>query len=337
MQLYLYPEAVYIAAVLLTAVILDLLFGDPPTRFHPVAAQGSFISFLWSHRPKGRGRRGLPVRLFLYGLFIIVSGALASFFVVFLLQTGMLYLWKPEISVLFSFLSVLLSAALLKGSFSFRNLLLAGKLVSSALAKGDVNEGRRLVSYHLVSRDTSFLDSSALASAALESLSENFTDSVTAPFFFYGIGGPAASWVYRFINTSDAMLGYREGDKEWGGKAAARVDDILSWLPARFAGIVISISALPAGLDFREAFRVMFSDARKCSSPNSGWSMAAAAGALGVRLVKENHYVLNEGGRAPLGSDIKRLNRLLYWSLGITLPPVLGLSFLVLSLIQRII
>ncbi len=315
------------STVFISAVLLDLVFGDPPTVLHPVGWQGRFISILWNVRPTGGNKW-----LFLYGIFIVFSGLLITSGIVLLIQLGIKQLTIYRDSVPGFAVIVILNSLLLKGSFSFRNLLRAGDCVTEALSTGDMDEARHQVSYHLVSRPVVTLDAPAVASAAMESLSENFTDSVAAPFFWYALGGPAASWCYRFVNTADAMLGYREGDREWGGKAAARMDDILNWIPARFAGWTICAAAVLPRLDARGAVRAMHHDARNCSSPNSGWSMAAAAGALGVRFEKIDTYVINDGGRPPEGEDIKSLKRLLRWSLVFSLPPVILLNSLILYL-----
>ncbi len=328
MQLVLLSPFGISISILMTAILIDVLFGDPPTAFHPVGWQGNFISFFWDLRPAFNFRG-----LFLYGLSIVIIGFLITLGLVGLLQLG---LWKLAVAgdrPLYPILSIVLAALLMKGSFSHRNLLAAGALVQSSIRGGDITEARRLVSYHLVSRPVDNLESPEIVSAVIESLAENFTDSLVAPLFWYALGGPAGAWCYRYVNTADAMLGYRDGDKEWGGKAAARLDDVLSWIPARFAGWLITIATLPAGLDARRAARVMLSDARHCASPNSGWTMSAAAGALGVRLEKKGNYVLNSGGRMPEETDIGRLRRLLRWSLILTIPPVLIVSTLVFVLL----
>jgi len=331
MSLYLHPSVFFSVLTLLAAVAGDLVLGDPPTALHPVGLQGRYISILWKMRPISGS-----IALFLFGLFISISGLLVTWAAAAVLQSGLLHIQFIAPSPLVTMVAVILSAVLFKGSFSFRNLLQAGTRVAAALTEGELDKARYEVSYHLVSRRVDKLGPSALASAALESLSENFTDSAVAPFFWFALGGPAAAWSYRYINTADAMLGYREGDREWGGKAAARLDDILNWVPARFAGWVMIAAAVPAGLDAPGALRVMRQDSGNCPSPNSGWTMAAAAGALGVRLEKEGVYTINGEGSRPRGDDIRLLNRLLHWSLFFSLPPVLLLSVLVLKLLRII-
>ncbi len=313
--------AFFSTAVILTAILIDILFGDPPTVLHPVGWQGRFISTLWRCRPQAGHRR-----LFLHGLFIVSVGFLLTLGSTGILQWGIRQLAGSGTSPLRLISAVLLGALLLKGAFSFRSLLNAGRSVGKALEKGNLSEARHQISFHLVSRPVDTLDASAVASAAIESLAENFTDSVAAPFFWYTIGGLPAAWCYRYVNTADAILGYRDGDKEWGGKAAARLDDILTWIPSRIAAWVIVAAAVPSGLNAADALRVMLRDARNCSSPNSGWTMAAAAGALGVRLEKEGIYVINGEGKHPDEADLRRLSRLLLWSMVIILPPLILLS-----------
>ncbi len=305
---------VFSTAVILISILIDILFGDPPTTLHPVGWQGSLISSLWKRRPHTGYRR-----LFLYGLFIVIMGVLSTLGLTGILQWGIMKLADNE-NLLYQLSAVLLAALLLKGAFSFRGLLNAGKSVGKALENGNLSEARHQASYHLVSRPVDTLDASAVASAAIESLAENFTDSIAAPFFWYSIGGLPAAWCYRYINTADAMLGYRDGDKEWGGKAAARLDDILTWLPSRAAGWIMAAAAVPSGLDAVNAVRVIRSDARNCSSPNSGWTMAAAAGALGIKLEKKETYVINEAGRHPDAADLRHLSHLLTWSMVLILP-----------------
>lgn len=313
--------------IIVLSLSLDLLLGDPPTFLHPVGWQGRFITTFWALRSSRS-----PGTLFVHGLFIITAGLTLTLSLVGLVQWMGLKLLVQNGRLFVRFLIVLAGAVVLKGSFSFRNLIKAGNSVRCALEDDDVDEARRLVSYHLVSRNVDNLDEAGLSSAAIESLSENFTDSLSAPLFWNSLFGPVGAWCYRFANTADAMLGYRSGEREWGGKAAARLDDILSWFPARLSGWVLCAAALPSGLSFSRAVQVMLRDSRKCESPNSGWTMAAAAGALGVALEKKDSYLINAGGDNPSVSQLKDLNRLLYWSLVIFLIPSLAAAALIFKI-----
>jgi adenosylcobinamide-phosphate synthase len=204
----------------------------------------------------------------------------------------------------------IITGVLLKPMFAFRGLLKAGKEVQQALKDGDLANGRRLVAWHLVSRDTSQLSSQQVASATIESLAENLTDSLLAPLMCFALGGLPLAWFYRFANTADAMIGYRTAEFEYFGKFAARLDDVLNWLPARLAGLLVVVSAGLCRLDSKMAWKTMVTQHSRTSSPNAGWTMAAAAGALRVRLEKVDTYRLDGGEALPETEDIQRSIRL---------------------------
>jgi adenosylcobinamide-phosphate synthase len=184
---------------------------------------------------------------------------------------------------------------LLKQMLSLRLLLTEVRDVEAALARSE-QEGRRRVS-RIVSRDTGRLSTVEIRESALESLAENFVDSLVAPIWWYLVAGLPGAVAYRYINTADAMWGYR-GEMEWPGKVAAVADDVANFVPARFTGIMMALpSVRPSEL------RV---EARKAPSPNGGWPMAALALRLGVRLSKPGVYVFNPSGRAPQPEDTHR-------------------------------
>jgi adenosylcobinamide-phosphate synthase len=199
----------------------------------------------------------------------------------------------------------LLEALALKCAFSLRALRAAALEVRDALASGDLAGARRALERHLVSRPTGALDAGLVASGAVESVAENLTDSWVAPLCFYALGGLPAAWAYRAVNTADAMLGYREGRLEYLGKAAARLDDALSWAPARLAAVAIVAGAAATGESAAGAWRALRRDGARTASPNAGRTMAAMAGALGVALDKPDHYRLG-AGPLPDGRAIDR-------------------------------
>lgn len=275
--------------VLALAAALDLLAGDPPSRWHPVAWIGGLIA---------RGRRlapGAPEDLALYGSFLILvvtgvaaGGALAAHAVLAALPAPV---------------ALLGHAWLLKCSLSLDGLLGAVEIVRGHLVAGDLAGARRQVAWHLVSRPTDGLDAPAVASAAIESLAENLTDGLVAPVCFYVAGallggtgtGLALAWAYRAVNTADAMIGYRRGELEYLGRATARTDDALNYVPARLAAATIVAGAWLARQSRAGAARVWRQDGARTESPNAGQTMAAMAGALGVTLEKPGHYRLGDG------------------------------------------
>ncbi len=208
-------------------------------------------------------------------------------------------------------LGVVVEAVALKAMLAARGLAAAAESVASSLARGDLSAARAAVGWHLVSRTTGQLDAPHVASAAIESVAENLTDSVLAPLVFYVVLGLPGVAAYRAINTADALLGYREGPLEHFGKAAARLDDLLNFVPARLAALVLVLAAALGGGDARGAWTCLWRQHARTASPNAGWTMAAMAGALAVRLEKPGHYVLGRE-RWPGVADVRASLRV-FW------------------------
>jgi adenosylcobinamide-phosphate synthase len=280
------------SAVLVIAICLDLAFGELPNRCHPVA---------WLGRGIGAGERGMrslpaPATGVLLATVFPLGAALVGRRAVLAMRGA------PKWTRLVG------EALLLKQTFAARALFEHARAVRERLEAEDL-EGARSAAAMMVSRDTATLSERALASAAIESLSENTSDSVIAPLTWYLVGGLPAAAAYRAINTLDAMVGYRS--RGWVGTPSARLDDAASYIPARLmAGLyALAGGGWPTFTGARAAHRAT-------PSPNSGWPMAAAAHALGVRLEKAGHHVLNESGRHPLPGDIAAAERLTWKALG---------------------
>ncbi len=199
-----------------------------------------------------------------------------------------------------------LHALILKPAFAGRALLASGRDVETALAQDD-HALARVKLRSLVSRPTEHLGAALVAAAAIESLAENLVDSWLAPLLAYSLFGLGGAYAYRAVNTADAMWGYRTQRFEELGKAAARLDDLLNYLPARLGALALCCAA---GRRWRAAFEAWRCDGGRTASPNAGQSMACAAGGLGVRLEKESHYVLNAGARVPDAQSIACARRL---------------------------
>jgi adenosylcobinamide-phosphate synthase len=285
-------------AALLLALILDLILGDLPNRFHPVAAMGALIHWADEHCTWQSN-----LAQFIYGMFLIILGG-----ALFSLPWWFLSGW---ISSLPFWPSVLLTGLFLKPVFAFRGLIEAGEEIRTALAEDKLVEARRLTGWHLVSRRTQVLSAGQVVSAVVESLAENLTDSFLAPLFFFLAGGLPIAWLYRFVNTADAMIGYHTERYEYLGKFTARLDDVLNWLPARLAALTLVAASGFCRMNILRAWQVMQDQHQHTNSPNAGWTMTAAAGALGVRLEKIGCYVLNADQPLPAVKDIRRGSRLI--------------------------
>jgi adenosylcobinamide-phosphate synthase len=290
--------------VLLLAFIVDTLLGDPPNRFHPTAWMGSLIAGLMRFRPRGNRAAEL-----FYGIFILVVGLTLTICAGWGLSllVAKLPLWA----------NVLLQALALKLTISLRGLDRAAGQVQSALQAGDLPEARRLLAWHLVSRNTSQLDAPKLTAAAIESVAENASDGIIAPLFFYTVGGLPLAFAYRFANTADSLLGYHDAEREWLGKIPARLDDLLNLIPARLTGLLVLLAAPLCGGNIRQGWRILWRDARLTASPNAGIPMSAAAGVLGVELEKVGHYALGKGLRTATVSDLARARLLLRWTVAL--------------------
>jgi adenosylcobinamide-phosphate synthase len=276
--------------ILALAFCIDLVLGDPPDTIHPVAWMGKAISLL-----ERGGLRLHPIWQFVYGM--MMTFLTIAFFVTpayFLLS----YLqgWN-QIAY------IIVSGVLLKLMFSIRGLWHSAVKIKQLL-KEDNLEKTRFELRALVSRDTRNLDKSLIASAATESVAEGICDSVIAPLFYFLLLGVPGAIGYRVVNTLDSMLGYH-GKYEYLGKFCARFDDVLNFIPARLAALVILIAAA-AKKRGRSTWRTALREHVKTESPNAGWPMAAMAGTLGVRLEKPGYYVLGEGNPTPSLETIGR-------------------------------
>ncbi len=294
------------------AVALDLVFGDPPNRWHPVAWIGRLVALGRRLAPRS------PDDLAIHGSFLILIVAGAS--------AGGALVAHALLAALPGVAAPLAQAWLLKCSLSLRGLFGAVEVVRGHLVAGDLEGARRVVAWHLVSRETADLDRGAVASAAVESLAENLTDGFVAPVCFYVLGvlmggvgaGLALAWTYRAVNTADAMIGYRRDELEYLGRATARADDLLNYLPARLAAWAVVAGAWLARQSAVGAARAWRRDGGRTASPNAGQTMAAMAGALGVSLEKAGHYRLG-AGPPPDPETIDRAMRVERWAAALSL------------------
>ncbi len=288
-------------AILVLALILDALIGDPRPIWdkipHPVALAGRYIGFQdrvlngADLTAAQRRRRGVVLVIQLVVLAAILG---------WLVQTLLIAL--PAGSTVVALLASILIAQ--------RSLYEHVNAVAAGLRDGGIDGGRAAVA-HIVGRDPDRLDEPGIARAAIESTAENFSDGVVAPAFWFVLFGLPGLLVYKAINTADSMIGYKTERHQHFGWAAARFDDLLSWLPARLSGLLIACAAPLAGGRIRHALAIMVRDAPIHRSPNAGWPEAAMAGAVQVALAGPRIYAdgvaddpyLNAGGRLAIGAD----------------------------------
>jgi adenosylcobinamide-phosphate synthase len=271
------------------AIVLDGAFGEPPPSLHPVVGIGKLAGLLERGAPATPG----PFQ-------VVYGGGMVALMVGTVAGVGMLVERLVGRSPRATRLAA--GALLVKPAFAVRELLAGGECVREPLARGDLAVSRTALR-GMVSRDPTSLSAPLIAAAAIESLAENASDSIVAPWLAYVIAGLPGVYAYRAVNTLDAMIGYR-GQYEYLGKCAARLDDLLNLVPARLtAGLIVLSAGINDG-DARAALVVARRDHAKTASPNAGWPMSAMAGALGVQLEKVGHYRLGDSRRTVQASDV---------------------------------
>lgn len=292
----------FIILAFLISFAIDMIFGELPGRIHPVVIMGSIITFFRN--------RFISIKNRLSGLLVVLCAGFALNIILFIIYL----ICKINIVLLFIVFTVLLSS-----TYSVNMLLQTAIDVKNDL-NDDIEKARRSVSY-LVSRSTDELTESFIVSAVIESMTENITDSYVAPILYYFIFGLIILFypidyrlyflllipmLYRLSNTMDAMLGYKTEELIHIGFFAAKIDDILNYIPSRIAGVFVVISAYLLGLDGKNSFRVMMRDAKNCPSPNSGYTMASTAGALNIQLIKKETYILGDNNKEITADDITK-------------------------------
>lgn len=280
--------------LLLGAFFIDLVVGDPPGIPHPVVAIGRGISFLEKKLyNKDLGSQELYFRglMLTFIILIITGGAITGILLLALYLHPFLYL--------FFYLWFLSSTLAIKG------LGKAGLDIYHALEKKDLDLARSKTG-EIVGRDTSSLEEEEVVRAAVETVAENTVDGVTAPLFYAFWGGLPLALLYKAVNTLDSMVGYRNEKYENFGKASAKLDDLVNYIPARLTVVFMLLASLFMGMDWKRGWDTLKEDARKHPSPNSGYAEALAAGVLGIQLGGNNYYRGKISRRPLIGRELKK-------------------------------
>lgn len=298
--------------------LLDLMLGDPYWLPHPIRLIGRLITAgenllrkaAIGEEAKRADQNGKEFRQGIGLVFMTLTGvaAVASFLL------AVAYRLHPVIGVAAECIMTYQILAV-------KCLKTESMKVYQCLKNGDLEQAREAVSM-IVGRDTKRLDEEGVIKAAIETVAENTSDGVVAPMLYLAAGGPILGFLYKAINTMDSMIGYKNDRYLYFGRAAARLDDLVNFLPARIsAGLMIAVS-FAAGRCFsgKDAWTIYKRDRRKHASPNSGQTEAVCAGALSIRLAGDGSYFgrtvkkpyIGEAVREVECEDIKRANRLMY-------------------------
>ena len=311
---------------LLIGFCLDLLLGDPHWAPHPVRAIGALIAglekLLRNMLPKSPAGE--------------LTGGVALVLLTLAIPTGLTVLLLWGCYLVSPWLALAVESLLSYQLLATKSLAAESRKVYDALKTGDLDKARYAVSM-IVGRDTASLDEAGVARAAVETVAENASDGVIPPLIFLAIGGVPLGMFYKAANTMDSMVGYKNDQYLYFGRAAAKFDDILNLIPARVAGVLMCLGGAAAGYDGKNAWRIFIRDRKNHKSPNSAHTEAAAAGALHIQLGGPNYYFGKLVDKPTIGDadhpveplDIVRVNRLMYATAFLALVLCCGVPLLV--------
>ncbi len=292
--------------------LLDLLLGDPYCLPHPIRLIGNLIVGL-EKRLLNQNEKRNEKRELRNGYLLVVIVIVLTVLVTALLLVGA-YCLHPYLGVLAELIMTyqILAAKCLK---------VESMKVYKCLKSEGLAAARKAVSM-IVGRDTAVLDEEGVTKAAIETVAENTSDGVIAPMLYTALGGPVLGFFYKAINTMDSMVGYKNDKYLYFGKAAAKLDDIVNYIPARISAYFMILASFLSGKSFngRQAYKIYKRDNRNHASPNSAQTESVCAGALGVQLAGDTSYFgkvvkkpyIGDALRKVEYEDIKRANHLMY-------------------------
>ena len=284
--------ALMIACII--GLVFDLVVGDPPKLPHPVRWVGKLIQSqteLWN-KGKMRKTRGMIMALAVVGttMFVVTAILLVSY----------------NVSFMFG---MIVEGLLIGIGLAQRSLKEAAMAVYEPLVKGDYAEARVKLSW-IVGRDTEKLDEDEIVRGVVETVSENTSDGVTAPLFYAFLFGAIGLWGYKAVNTLDSMIGYKNETYKDFGMFAAKLDDVLNFVPSRLTGLLMVLGTKnETNVTLGQRLKIWLRDAKKHPSPNSGYLEAATAVQLGVQLGGKNTYQGKESYRATMGEKLVPLTK----------------------------
>ncbi|KHF40755.1 cobalamin biosynthesis protein CobD [Halalkalibacter okhensis] len=307
--------------ILVAAIFVDLFMGDPRWLPHPVVQMGKLISFCETRLNQGKNRVSKGVFL---ASVVVLFVFIVTFFIVFIA-----YQWHP-------IAGILVEIYFISTTIAIKGLRSAALEVYIPLTSGNLGEARNKLRM-IVGRDTERLSESEVVRGTVETVAENTVDGITAPLFWAMIGGAPLAMAYRAINTLDSMVGYKNERFNQFGRASAKLDDVVNWIPARLTAVAMWLSSFfLIGSNRLHGLKITYRDAKKHPSPNSGWPEAMVAGLLGIQLGGINYYKGIKSQRATMGDPNRALTQtdikksIQYMHGGWVLFILLGMSFMLL-------
>ncbi|MCH5208439.1 MAG: cobalamin biosynthesis protein CobD [Oscillospiraceae bacterium] len=297
---------IYAVLPIIAGFLLDIIIGDPYWLFHPVRLIGSLISLL-----EKAVRKLFKKHLRIGGAVLAAIVLLASIGI----PAALLYfMYKLNV-----WLGIAVESILCFYCLAARSLKKESMKVCAALENNDTEKARKAVSM-IVGRDTKTLDNAGIAKAAVETVAENASDGVCAPLFYMALFGAVGALFYKAANTMDSMIAYKNEKYKDIGFAAAKIDDVLNFIPSRLCALLMIVSSGILRMNMKNAVKIWRRDRRKHASPNSAQTESVCAGALGLRLGGDAYYFGELHKKQFIGdslheiepNDIRRANSLMY-------------------------
>jgi len=275
------------SSILIIAFVLDLIFGDPKKLPHLIVGYGNLIALgeKKMNKPKGQFVKGMLLTSVLVFIAFIIPYLVIHYFKT---QNGLVAI-------------LVFSTILLFYCLANKTLITEGKAVFNTLQEKGVEEGRKRLSW-IVGRETNNLSVQQIRKATLETMSENLSDGVIAPLFYFACFGIPGAMAYKMINTLDSMIGYRNERYELFGKFAAKLDDVANFIPARITALLMLIVTFKF-----KGIRFVYKEGSKHSSPNAGYPEAALAYVLSCKFGGPNYYHGKRYNKPYIGTDNREI------------------------------
>jgi adenosylcobinamide-phosphate synthase len=275
----------YLLSGLVGGITIDILLGDPPNKYHPVAWLGKLIEF-FIPRLKDSGNSSAKKEK--------LKGTIFATCLIVIFGLGIHFTVVTTLHLLGGLAMIIISTAILKVTIAIRGMEKHIDEIVYDLEANNLKNARYRLSM-IVRRDTNKLDEQHIISGMIECIGESTVDGIISSLFYYTFFGPAGTFVYRVINTLDSMIGYKDNYHKNIGWMSAKLDTVANYIPARIAAILIVISAKMIGADWKGSLHILERDHDKTFSNNAGYPMATIAGALRIRLEKIGQYSLGDG------------------------------------------
>ena len=316
---------------LVMGYILDLIFGDPYWMPHPVRFIGNLISILEKviRRFMPKTKRGEYIGGIILTVMVVSISMVIPLVIILMAKS------------INTYLALTVETFMCYQILATKSLKVESMKVYDELAKNDLPSARKAVSM-IVGRDTKDLTFSGVAKAAVETVAENTSDGIIAPMIFIAIGGAPMGFFYKAINTMDSMVGYKNEKYINFGRFAAKLDDVVNYLPARISAYQMILSSFFLRYDYKNAFKIYKRDRYNHASPNSAQTESVCAGALDIQLAGNAYYFGKLYEKPTIGDDIreinyddiKKANRLLYCTSFISIVIISIIKITIILMVQ---